>query len=204
MRKTKLFGYATIVLLVTSMIVFLLAGAPGVATASDYENPEYLAWGFKTLLKLDEDKELISAELEEEDWKKWDWERIRELAKLEQNHIETALEEIDQFEVSPEMKPVKDELKLGLIDNKWAAHYLSKAADDYYSGDREGWEDSMEKVWDYSVTANRHMENSTEILHSLSGPTPKPVTPGFKAILAVIGLLAVAYLLIGRRLKYDG
>ena len=199
MRKTKLFGYTTIVLLVTSMMVFSIMCAPGVATVSDYEDLEYILWSVKTLLKLAEDKELISTELEEEDWKKCDWKRISELAKLEQDHIETALEEIDQFEVSPEMKPAKDEFRLGLIYNEWAAHSLINAADNFHSDDHGGWRDSMAEVWDCSVTANRYMENSTKILQLISETSTKPRTSGFKAVFAIIGLLAVAHILRRRK-----
>jgi len=166
------------------------------ATAPEYEDLEYLEWSIATGKKLSEDGELISAEVKK-GIVSCDWEYVRAVAKLQYNHAETALDEIDQFDVSPRYEPIKKEEELYLIDTKWQAHYLKEAAEDFLSGDIDGAMDNIDESQKYLTSSISHLEKQHALIKALPAPTPE--SPGFGAIFAISSLLAVAYLLLRRR-----
>lgn len=191
MRKIKPFG--CIVLVIASVMVLGGIASAYTPTSEDFE---FIEWNILTSEKLSEDNELITTELGKGVFD-CDWEYVRTLAKLEYNHAEIALNEIDQFDVSPELKPIKKEFELCLIDLKWSAHYTKEAADDFISRDYEGASDSLHRTLDYLTSAASHEEKVDALIKAL--PTPTPESPGFGAIFAIGGLLAVAYLVLRRR-----
>jgi len=198
MRKIKTF--CSIVLVIASVMVFLLASVPEVAkaTAPEYEDLEYLEWLIATGEKLSEDDELILVETKK-GIVDCDWEYVRTVAKLQYNHAETALDEIDQFDVSPRYEPIKKERVLSLIDVKWQAHYLKEAAEDFLSGDIDGGMDNLDESLKYMISSISHLEKENALIKALPTPTPTPESPGFGTILAIGSLLAVAYLVLRRR-----
>ena len=130
------------------------------------EDLEYVNWYVATVVvKLKADSDLIYAEMKGKSHSEADWDYIRTLAILQHNHFETALEEIVKFEVSPELEPSKTEFKLALIDGKWSAHYLKEAAEDYLSGDQEGFVDNVKKTSEYSKSSLAHREKAKALSH---------------------------------------
>lgn len=198
MKINKLFCKAAIVLVIASLMLFSLASVPEVASAytPTSEDLEYMEWQIATSDKLIDDSELISAEIKKGIFG-CDWEYLRTLCKLQYNHAETALNEIDKFEVSPELEPIKKEYKLSLIDTKWEAHYLKEVAEDYLSGDYEGASDNLDRSMEYTKSSLAHSEKVFALIEAL--PTPTPESPGFGAIFAIGSLSAVAYLVLRRR-----
>jgi len=199
---------AIIVLLIASAMLFPLASIPEVTRAytPTLEDIEYMEWQKATGTKLLDDSNLIVAELEKGIFG-CDWEYLRTLSKLTYNHAETALNEIDQFEVSPEYEPIKKEYKLSLIDTKWKAYYMKEAAEDYLSGDFEGAADNLEKSDEYTKSSLAHLEKVLALMEALPtpsptptprlptpSPTPTPRSPSYEAIFAIVGLLAVVHL----------
>ena len=79
-----------------------------------------------------------------------------------------ALDEIDRYDVSPEMQPAKDELKLALQDFKWACYYSERGAK-YYDAD------DLETSGRYVKSATKHLEKHTDLLPEITTPTPTPV-----------------------------
>lgn len=199
MRKIKAFG--CIVLVIAFVIVLSLASVPQVASGAypTSEDLEYLEWSIATNDKLIEDGELITAEIKKVAY--CDWEYLRVLAKLEYNHAKTALTEIDQFKVSPELEPIKTEKELHLIDTKWEAYYLREAAEAFLSGDYEGASNNLEISMEYLESSMAHSEKSLALIKALPKPTPTstPKTPGYEAIFATGSLLSVAYLVLRRK-----
>ena len=169
------------------------------------EDLEYIEWSFATNEKIGEDVKLITAEMKKmkKDIFSCDWEYVRTLAKLEYNHAETALTEIDQFEVSPELEPIKKEEELFLINRKWVAHYLIKAAENVRYGDYDEAADNFHDASVYSEVSNTHLYNMKALVEALPTPSPTPMptpeSPGYEAIFALSSLLGVAYLVIRRR-----
>ena len=240
MRKIKAFW--GIVLVIASMTVFSLIPEVTRAYTPTLEDIEFLVW-YETAEKLGTYGSLIAYEMEKGPFS-CDWEYLRTLYNLLYNVAETALKEIDEFDVSPELEPIKTEFKLSLIDTKWSAYYGKEAAENYLSYDFEGAVDNLRKSTEYIESATAHVEKSTALMEALPlpspiptasptlttpspspspsptptptpiltptppltgtptptpTPSPSPTPPGFEAILAVAGLLAVAYFVLRRR-----
>ena len=104
-----------------------LASVPRVPSGaySTSEDLEYIEWHTVTNEKIGEDVKLIIAEMEKGIFS-CDWTYVRTL--------ETALTEIDQFEVSPELEPIKKEEELFLLNSKWVAHYIENAEENIRYG----------------------------------------------------------------------
>ena len=183
------------------------------------EDIEFMAWLEETGDRLLDDTRSISNEMKKDPFA-WDWEYLKFLHGLLYDHADDALNEIDEFEVSPELEPIKKEYKLYLIDIKWSAYYGKEAAEDILSGDIEGATDNIEKSIEYTESATAHVEKTTALIEALPLPspiptasptlttatpspipTPTPTPPGFEAIFAVTCLLAIAYLVLRRRIE---
>ena len=181
-------------------MVFSLASVPEVASAytPTEEDLEYLEWQHVTSGMQSDNVGLIAAEMENKSPFDCDWEYVRTLAILTYNHAETALIEIDQFEVSAELKHIKTEGELSLIDQKWAAHHFKEASDDYISGDTKGASDNLGKSVEYLKSSIVHAEKGNALIDALP-TTPIQESPSYEAIFAIGSLLAVAYLVLRRK-----
>lgn len=217
MRKIKAFW--GIVLVIASMTAFSLISEVTRAYTPTSEDIEFMAWLEETGDKLLDDTRSISNEMEKGPFA-CDWEYLKFLHGLLYDHADDALNEIDEFEVSPELEPIKTEYKLYLIDLKWSAYYGKEAAEDILSGDLEGATDNIEKSTEHLESATAHVEKWTALIEALPLPspiptasptlttatpspipTPTPTPPGFEAIFAVTCLLAIAYLVLRRRIE---
>lgn len=129
----------------------------------DLEDPHFIMWCFFTQTEIGEKGELIDNELEKiegKNWEDWeDWDQLRIYAKSQYNQIETFLNEMNQFNLTPEMKPSADEYRLYLMDKKNATHHLIKAADNQLSDNQMEWTSNMIEAWDYSISANEHHQH---------------------------------------------
>ena len=124
MRKIK--AFCGIFLVIASMTVFSLIPEVTRAYTPTLEDIEFLVWYSETAEKLGTYGSLIAYEMEKGPFS-CDWEYLRTLYNLLYNVAETALKEIDEFDVSPELEPIKTEFKLSLIDTKWSAYYGKEA-----------------------------------------------------------------------------
>ena len=163
-----------------------------------------MAWLEETGDRLLDDTRSISNEMKKDPFA-WDWEYLKFLHGLLYDHADDALNEIDEFEVSPELEPIKREYKLYLIDLKWSAYYGKEAAEDILSGDLEGATDNIEKATEHLESANAHLEKSTALMEALietlPTPSPTPTPRSFEAIFAISSLLAVVYLVLRKRIE---
>ena len=123
MRKIRAFG--CIVLVIAFVIVFSLVSVPQVASASTptEEDFEFMAWVINTIDSIDLYSDILQSALEDDDY-----EALEVWAGLQHNQFKNALNEIDQFDVSAEIQPIKDEFKLYLQDNKQSLYYLHRYA----------------------------------------------------------------------------
>ena len=202
MRKIKAFW--GIVLVIALMTVFSLIPEVTRAYTPTSEDIEFMAWLEETGDRLLDDTRSISNEMKKDPFA-WDWEYLKFLHGLLYDHADDALNEIDEFEVSPELEPIKKEYKLYLIDIKWSAYYGKEAAEDILSGDIEGATDNIEKSIEYTESATAHVEKSTALMEALietlPTPSPTPTPRSFEAIFAISSLLAVVYLVLRKRIE---
>ncbi|MCD6257849.1 hypothetical protein J7J45_07315 [Candidatus Aerophobetes bacterium] len=172
MRKIKAFVYICVVLCIASMATFSVT-----VSAKKYQDSEYLEWSAEVDKKL-----LYYGEKQVDALEDNDWVSIKIYADAEYDFLSDVLDEIDSFEVTPgtPLSESKKERKSALEDKKWAAYYLMKAADSYFSGDLEDCADYMEMCKPYMESATRHMKKAREVLEKGIGSSPTPtleVTP---------------------------
>ena len=172
MRKIKAFVYICIVLCVASTVTFSVT-----VSAKKYQDSEYLEWSAEVDKKL-----LYYSEKQVDALEDNDWVSIKIYADAEYDFLSDVLDEIDSFEVTPgtPLSESKKERKAAFEDGKWAAYYLMKAADSYFSGDLEGCIDYMEMGKPYLESSTKHTKKAYEILEKGIGSSLTPtleVTP---------------------------
>jgi len=118
-----------------------------------------------------------------------------------------ALGEIESYNVSDDMLPIKDAFQLVLKDVRsigYCAHQSAYGCDKWVYINRNFFDkyvDSCEKA-QTSIMAYIEAVENYEALHGplpTPQPTPTPKPPGFEAVFAIAGLLAVAYLVLRRK-----
>jgi len=145
------------------------------------------------------------------------------------DYCNQALDEMDFYEVSPDVQPAKDELKLYIQDLKWSAYYYEIAARSF---DEKAKGEAMRSGDKYYKSAGEYIYNYFELLYpgvhakassttpvtprptltstptptkSSHSPTftptsiPTPSAPGFGAVFAFCSLLGSSYLARRRR-----
>lgn len=88
---------------------------------------------------------------------RFDFEGVEVYSGMLYDDAKKALNEIDQFFVSPTLKPSKDEFKLALQNYKQAGYYGENGARNYDV-------DDMETSTDYLETAAIHSFRASDVL----------------------------------------
>ena len=216
MMKIKTLGC---VVLLASVMVLSLATVPEVASAyiATEENEEFRAWtvNISSVMILLSDIQVSAIENQ-------DYEQQYYCHDARYQICENALVEIDQFAISPEMQPFKDELKISLIYSQQAAHYGKRWVT--YAKD-----DDFDKYVMYEELSSEHLEAATDVASKIFTSTSSSEidsdgdgvpdeydyapndadvqtkadveTPGFGVIFAIGSLLVVAFGLRRRRDK---
>jgi hypothetical protein len=215
LSKTKSLGYLAIVLLVSSAIVLSLPSVSDVASALTPEDLEFWEWYTTTMNRIEADAIAMATAIEE-----YNCTGVETGARSGYEAATTALDEIEGYEVSSEMQPVKNQLKLAVEEFKVACNHAEVGAMKYDP-------DELATAARYVNSSATHLEEIDELglvspapvealkrlqvdlehaVQILGGsktpspsPTPTPEAPGYDAIFAVGSLLAVAYLVLRRR-----
>jgi hypothetical protein len=214
LSKTKSLGYLAIVLLVSSAMVLSLPSISDVASALTPEDLEFGEWYTTTMNRIEADATAMASAIEE-----YNCTGVEAGARSGYEAATTALDEIEEYGVSPEMQPVKNQLKLAVEDFKVACNHAEVGAMKYDP-------DELATAARYVNSSATHFEEIDELglvspapvealkrlqvdlehaVQILGGETPSPSstptpkTPGYEAIFAVGSLLAVAYLVLRRR-----
>jgi hypothetical protein len=215
MKNLTPFGYLATVLLVSSLVVLSLASISDMGSAQDSEDFEFLGWYNTTMAKIETDTINMAVAIEN-----YDCVTCEAWAVSGYEDATKALAEMEGYEISPELQPVKDHLKLALGDFKVACEHTECGAKMYDA-------DELEAAARYVESSLGHFEEIDELglvpptpvvaLSRLQGdleqavqtlgssetpttsPTPTPKSPSYEALLAVGGLLAVAYLVRRRK-----
>lgn len=166
MKKIKTFG--CIFLVIALVMVFSLIGVPEVASAytPTEEDLEYNEWYMDIKRTLMMYNDLIMAALYDADY-----DDIELWGGKKYDFCKESLEEIEQFDVSPEMQPIKNEDKLALQDSKQASYYLERYAKYFDS-------DDAEMSSSYTKSSTEHTKKSNALLEELLSEItiPSPTT----------------------------
>lgn len=213
MRSSQFFGYfATVFLLV--LIVFSLASVSEVARAQVLEDREFEVWYSTTMDKIEAATITMATAVEN-----FDCTTCEAGARRGYEDATTALDELEGFEVSSEMQPVKDHLITALEEFKSACHYTEIGAMNYdadnietavgfVASSAQHFEkvDELGKVPPTPVAAltrlQEDLEGATQIIGSAQtpgpSPTPTPKSPGYEAIFTVGSVIAAIYFVLRR------
>ena len=213
MRKAKFFGSLAIVLFVIIAITVSLASASDVAQAQPIEDREFEEWYSATMTELENAAITMATAIEN-----FDCTMCEIGARSGYEAATAALDELEIYEVSSEMQPVKNHLTLALENYKEGCQYIESGAMEYDPDDLETAVDYISSSADHfreidalglmpptPVTALDRLQGAlgqaVQTLRSTSAtpaarPTPTPETPSYEAIFAVSGILAVAYLVV--------
>lgn len=128
------------------------------------EDFEFVTWALDTLDTLTTDSSLISLAA-----KNFDLDGLELWSRIGYEHAKQALDEIDRFDVSSELQPIKEELKLALQDFKWSCYYSELGAK-YLDADY------LELSVRYAESATSHLDRLNLLLESipLTSLTPAP------------------------------
>lgn len=215
MKKLKRFGNLAAVLLLSSFIILSFASVSDVASAQDSEDQEFQEWFSTTMATIETDTTNMAVAVEN-----YDCTTCEAWADTGYADATKALGELEGYELSPEMQPVKDHLTLALEDFKVACEHTElgammydadelETAAGYFSSSAEHFKeiDALGLVAPTPVAAlsrlQTDLEQAVQTLRSTSktpatSPTPTPKSPSYGALLTGGGLLVVAYLLLRR------
>ena len=164
MRKIK--AFCSIVLVIASVVVFSLVSVPEVASAytPTEEDKEYIEWILDNSVRGQVYGDLILDALNDADF-----DDLEMWYGKEYDFYKESLEEIEQFDVSPELQPIKNEYKLALQDLKQASYYGERWAKYLDS-------DDADKSISYRESGIEHMKKtialSEEFLSEFTTPSP--------------------------------
>ncbi|RZN38388.1 MAG: hypothetical protein EFT35_04880 [Methanophagales archaeon ANME-1-THS] len=211
MRRPKLVGSTATVLLLSSMLVLTLGSVPVLGEL------EFGEWYSMTMDRIELDAMSMAISIEN-----FDCTGVEAGARSGSEAATAALDELEGYEVSPEMQPVKEHVKLALENFTAACTYAETGAMKYNAADLKtaaryvnaslGHLEEIDKLGLVSpapVGALKRLEGDLEHAAKIIGgaqpspspstsPTPTQKAPGYGAILAVGGLFIVAYRVLRR------
>jgi len=112
-----------------------------------YQDSEYAGWIIDTAERIISDQNQMASAAESAE--RFDCEGVEVYSRMLYDDAKKALNEIDQFFISPRLKPSKDEFKLALQNYKQAGYYGEKGARNHDAND-------LKTSIDYLVTADIH------------------------------------------------
>lgn len=121
-------------------------------TYQEYQDSEYLSWATDTLELMISDMSLIAYSYDDLDAK-----GVEIYSEMLCTDANKALNEIDQFDVSPALKPSKNEFELALRDFKQAGYYGALGARNYDVSDTD-------TSSDYLESGIKHSHKATNLL----------------------------------------
>jgi hypothetical protein len=213
MREAKFFGYLATVLLVCMAITLSFASTSDMAQAQPIEDREFEEWYSATMTELENAATTMATAIEN-----FDCTTCEAGARSGYEAATTALDELEIYEVSSEMQPVKNHLTLALENYKVGCQYIESGAVKYDPDDLETAAGYISSSADHfreidalglapptPVTVLDRLQGAlgqaVQTLRSTSTtptarPTPTPEAPSYEAIFAASGLLVVVYLVV--------
>ena len=155
------------------LVLVCVASMVLIPQAMGYQDLEYLEWSISM-----NERALYYIEKTTEALEDNDMDSLKTYSSAEYDLCLEALDEIDQFEVTPgtPLSLAKEEQKAAWEDKKWASYYCYKSADSYLSGDIQVGIDYMEKSSEYSERVIEHLLNVGEILETGTSSVASPTT----------------------------
>ena len=129
---------------------------PAPTTASVYQDSEYVDWLTQVSFNLYTDLDMISSATNQGNLI-----NMKTYYGLLNEDSTKALSEIDQFNVSPDMRPAQTEFKFALQDLKQAGTYGEDGTENLDA-------DTMRICGDYMDSASEHLTSSNEYLNRAS------------------------------------
>lgn len=184
-------------IVVIALFTVSMIGIGSAITDDDAEFYQWTDYKWKRMARCME--QLVVAQLND------DADKFHAKGWLLMTTCEEALGEIESYNVSNDMLPIKDAFQLVLRDTKDIGYWACEAGKGEYisKGLLFKYRDSAEKA-ETSTMAYVEAVNKYETIHGplptpQPTPTPEPEPPGFEAVFAIAGLLAVAYLVHRRK-----
>ena len=134
----------------------MIAPTPDPTTTLEYQDTEYADWLMSVSFDISTDLNTISSATDQGNLI-----NMKTYYGLLNEDATKALNEIDQFNVSPEMQPAQIEFKFALQDLKQAGTYGEDATKNLDA-------DTMRICGDYLNSANEHMAKATEYMNRAS------------------------------------
>ena len=218
------YAHIALFLLACSLIVLYPANICNNANALTPQDLHFNEWYNTTMKTIEVNATAIWTAIEN-----YDCSGVESGARSGYKATTKALDEIEGYEVSLEMQPVKTHLKLALEDFKAACNYAEMGAKEYNADNLEtaaryvntslGYFEEVDAVGlvppppvDTLKRLQGDLEYAAKLVRartpspSLCATSPVPVAQapekgvlGFEAIFAIAGLLAVAYMVLKRR-----
>jgi len=120
-------------------------------TPTSYNDSKYFEWAMDTTENILSDITLLANA-----GKSGDFEGVEMYSRMLYDDAKKALDEIDQFDVSPKMQPSKREFKLALQDFKQGGYYGEKGARNYDA-------DEVNTASEYVLSGTTHLERSIDL-----------------------------------------
>ena len=143
-------------LLIIGILIVMSSCMPIIGVALTSEDRQFLEWLSDTAKTLELDRGYILDAIDEVDL-----DGMATYSKWLHDDANEALSQIDQYHVSSALKPVKNEFKLALQDDKLAGYY-------FHEGGKNSNFSDIEKATEYLKSALRHMKKVNALLSRIS------------------------------------
>jgi hypothetical protein len=191
------------------VLVLTLGGVCDVVSAQYAEEGEFMAWYNASMSQIEYDALQISTAIGN-----YDCTGCEAWASSSYDDATRMLSELETYEVSADLQPVKTHVQQALEDFREAAHHAELGAMAYDAAELQSAASYVSRVLTQFEqidalglvpstptaalrTLQENLEQAAEMVggaHTAS-PTPTPRAPGWTAVVAVSGLLLITYLL---------